>query len=158
MKRLMVVGLACFFLSLSVAVRIRRRHLSPLPPRQQLQLPCRRQLKKTTRVPSPICARSPFEGARAGEGYSCSRDGKQMIFQSEREAGNPFYQMYVMNLESGATHRVSPGHGKTTCGWIHPDGKQVLFASTHEDPDWKKKADAEYAERQHPKQRLLVEF
>src|SRR4051794_36615316 len=58
-----------------------------------------------------------FEGVRAGEGYF-SRDGKLLIFQSEREAGNPFYQMYLMNLESGATHRVSPGNGKTTCGWI----------------------------------------
>ncbi len=74
-----------------------------------------------------------FDGKRAGEGYF-SADGKQMIFQSEREAGNPFYQMYLKNLENGELRRVSPGIGKTTCGWIHPSGKKVLFSSTHQDP------------------------
>ena len=28
----------------------------------------------------------------------------------------------------------TPGTGKTTCAWIHPDGKKVLFASTQDDP------------------------
>jgi hypothetical protein len=44
-----------------------------------------------------------------------------MIFQSERDADNPFYQMYMMDLDTGDTRRVSPGAGKTTCGWIHLD-------------------------------------
>ena len=61
-----------------------------------------------------------FEGRRSGEGYF-SVDGSLMIFQSERESENPFYQMYLMDLETGDTRRVSPGYGKTTCGWIHPD-------------------------------------
>jgi Tol biopolymer transport system component len=74
-----------------------------------------------------------FEGLRSGEGYF-SADGKTMIFQSERDPGNPFYQMYLMDLETGDTVRVSPGTGKTTCGWIHPSGAKVSFASTHEDP------------------------
>lgn len=75
-----------------------------------------------------------FEGKRAGEGYF-SADGTRMIFQSEREPGNPFYQIYLMDLETGDTRRVSTGHGKTTCGWIHPSGRAVLYASTHEDPE-----------------------
>jgi len=87
-----------------------------------------------------------FEGARAGEGYF-SRDGTQLIFQSEREPGNPFYQIYLMDLETGDTRRVSPGTGKTTCSWIHPDGTKVLFASTHLDPEAKEKQAAELAER-----------
>ena len=62
-----------------------------------------------------------FEGARAGEGYF-SADGRRMIFQSEREDGNPFYQMYLLDLETGDVERLSPGFGKTTCGWLHPDG------------------------------------
>ena len=74
-----------------------------------------------------------FEGRRAGESYF-SADGRQMIFQSEREPGNPFFQIYLMDLETGDTQRVSPGTGKTTCAWIHPDGKKVLFASTQDDP------------------------
>ena len=75
-----------------------------------------------------------FEGRRAGEGYF-SKDGRQMVFQSEREKGNPFFQIYVMDFDTGDLERISPGQGKTTCAWIHPDGNQVLFASTHEDPD-----------------------
>jgi len=77
-----------------------------------------------------------FEGRRAGESYF-SADGRQMIFQSEREPGNPFFQIYLMDLESGDTQRISPGTGKTTCAWIHPAGDRVLFASTQEDPDAK---------------------
>ena len=74
-----------------------------------------------------------FEGRRSGEGYF-SADGRLMIFQSERESGNPFYQIYLLDLETGDTRRVSPGIGKTTCAWIHPQGDRVLYASTHEDP------------------------
>jgi hypothetical protein len=38
-----------------------------------------------------------FAGRRAGEGYF-SADGKRMIFQSEREPDNPFYQIYLLDL------------------------------------------------------------
>ena len=75
-----------------------------------------------------------FEGRRSGEGYF-GRQGSKLVFQSEREPGNPFFQIYLMDLSTGDTHRVSPGFGKTTCAWIHPDGQSVLFASTHADPD-----------------------
>lgn len=90
-----------------------------------------------------------FTGTRTGEGYF-SRDGKYMVFQSEREAGNPFYQMYVMELKTGQTTRVSPGHGKTTCGWIHPDLKKVMWSSTHLDPALQQKTEEEYAQRKQP--------
>ncbi len=88
-----------------------------------------------------------FEGKRSGEGYF-SADGTQMIFQSEREAGNPFYQIYLMDLATGDQQRVSPGVGKTTCAWIHPDGKRVMFASTHLDAEAKAKQAAELKERE----------
>ncbi len=90
-------------------------------------------------------------GARAGEGYF-SRDGKKMVFQSEREPGNPFYQIYSMDLATGRSTRVSPGAGKTTCAWIHPDGERVLFASTHLDPKTAEHAKREYEERRNPVQ------
>ena len=73
-----------------------------------------------------------FSGKRAGEGYF-SADGKRMIFQSEREAANPFYQIYLLDFDSGDTTRLSNGSGKTTCAWLHPDGRQFLYASTHGD-------------------------
>ena len=75
-----------------------------------------------------------FEGLRAGEGYF-SQDGSLMVFQSERDAANPFYQIFLMDLENGDVSRVSPGQGKTTCAWIHPSNQRVLFASTHGDPN-----------------------
>ena len=93
-----------------------------------------------------------FSGRRSGEGYFSS-DGAQLVFQSEREPGNPFYQIYVLDLETGDIDRVSPGIGKTTCAWFHPTGKQILFASTHEDPDAKKKQLAELQLRETGKQR-----
>ena len=73
-----------------------------------------------------------FEGRRSGEGYF-SPDGSKLIFQSEREAGNPFYQIYVLDLNTGETTRLSPGTGKTTCGFFQPGADRVLFASTHAD-------------------------
>ena len=87
-----------------------------------------------------------FEGRRAGEGYFSS-DGRQMIFQSERVGGNPFYQMYIMDLETGDLQRISPGHGKTTCGWIHPNGRKALFSSTQDDPKAKEKQKIELEKR-----------
>lgn len=93
-----------------------------------------------------------FEGRRAGEGYF-SRDGKQIVFQSERDPANPFYQIYLMDLETGDLEKISPGHGKTTCAWIHPDGNKVLFASTHADPDARKKQQEELDLRASGKQR-----
>lgn len=77
--------------------------------------------------------RLTFEGRRAGEGYF-SPDGDQMVFQSEREPGNPFYQIYLMDLTTGDVERISPGRGKTTCAFIRPGTGDVLFASTHHDP------------------------
>jgi Tol biopolymer transport system component len=77
--------------------------------------------------------RLTYEGKRAGEGYF-SADGAKLVFQSEREAGNPFYQIYELDLASGETRRVSPGSGKTTCSFLRPGTGEVLFASTHHDP------------------------
>lgn len=93
-----------------------------------------------------------FEGKRAGEGYF-SADGKQIVFQSERDPANPFYQIYLMDLENGDVEKVSPGIGKTTCAWIHPEGDKVLFASTHADPDAEKKQKEELEFRASGKER-----
>lgn len=73
-----------------------------------------------------------FSGKRAGEGYF-SADGKRLIFQSERDPANPFYQIFLLDFETGDTTRLSNGTGKTTCAWLHPDGKRFLYASTHAD-------------------------
>jgi len=93
-----------------------------------------------------------FEGKRSGEGYF-SPDGKALIFQSEREPDNPFYQIYLLDLESGDSHRVSPGTGKTTCAFFRPGTDEVLFASTHLDPEAKTEQKAELDFRASGKQR-----
>jgi len=87
-----------------------------------------------------------FEGARSGEGYF-SRDGSKLVFQSEREPGNPFFQIYLMDTATGDTRRLSPGVGRTTCSWVHPSNQKVLFASTHLDPGAQEKQKKELADR-----------
>jgi len=74
-----------------------------------------------------------FEGPRAGEGYF-SPDGTRMTLQSEREPGNPFYQIYDLDLTTGDARRISPGYGKTTCSFFQPGTGAIIFSSTHHDP------------------------
>ena len=91
-------------------------------------------------------------GKRAGEGY-WSPDGKRMVFQSEREPDNPFYQIYVFDLESGEVKRISPGIGKTTCAFFRPGTDEILFGSTHADPQARQLQKEELAFRASGKQR-----
>src|SRR5881296_673832 len=67
--------------------------------------------------------RLTVEGRRAGEGY-WSPDGKRLVFQSEREPGNPFYQIYALDM--------------TTCSFFRPGTDEIEFASTHHDPSSRK--------------------
>src|ERR671937_2453356 len=96
--------------------------------------------------------RLTVEGRRAGEGY-WSPDGKRLVFQSEREPGNPFYQIYVLDLTTGDTKRISPGIGKTTCAFFRPGGDEIEFASTHADPNSKRLQEDELASRASGKER-----
>ena len=88
---------------------------------------------------------------RAGEGYF-SPDARTILFQAEEKTtGNPFYQIFSTDLATGKTRRVSPGVGKTTCAFYHPDGNKIIFASTHLDANakdfYKPEYDAREAER-----------
>jgi TolB protein len=82
--------------------------------------------------------------ARAGEGYF-RPDGRAIIFQAvpnppavvfHTPADNEDdYQIYTADLEADTRPRmVSTGKGQCTCAFYHPDGKSILFASTHLDP------------------------
>jgi Tol biopolymer transport system component len=96
--------------------------------------------------------RLTVEGKRAGEGY-WSPDGKRLVFQSERDPANPFYQIFVMDLASGDVKRISPGMGKTTCAFFRPGSDEIEFASTHLDPKSKQYQEEELAFRASGKER-----
>src|SRR5215470_3219687 len=59
-----------------------------------------------------------------------SFDGQKIIFQSTRE---PYKcdQIFTMNRDGSNQKLVSTGKGRTTCGYFTPDGKRVIYASTH---------------------------
>lgn len=68
-------------------------------------------------------------GGQNAEAYF-SYDGKRLIFMSTR----PPYQcdqIFIMNTDGSQLHLESTGKGRTTCGYFYPDGKHVLYSSTH---------------------------
>src|SRR3989304_2854744 len=67
-----------------------------------------------------------------GEGYF-SRDMENIIFQSIR-GDNPYYQIYSMGTDGSNQRLISTGKGKTTCSYFRPDGKKIIYASTHHNP------------------------
>lgn len=83
-------------------------------------------------------------GRQNAEAYF-SFSGDKLIFQSTNNwmkdsfaaAHKPddvplgCYQMYVMDLESGAIRLVSTGMGATTCGYFFPGDRRILYSSTH---------------------------
>jgi TolB protein len=70
------------------------------------------------------------QGGENAEAYF-SADGTRLIYQSTRP-DYPCDQIYSMKVDGTDKKRISTGTGRTTCGYYYPDGKQLLFASTHE--------------------------
>jgi TolB protein len=70
-------------------------------------------------------------GGENAEAY-WSEDGTKLIFQSTRP---PFDcdQILVLDVKDAkaAPKLVSGGKGRTTCAYFFPDGKRILYASTH---------------------------
>src|SRR4029079_8981252 len=64
-----------------------------------------------------------------------------------------FYQIYVLDLATGDTKRISNGLGKTTCAFFRPGTDEIEFASTHADPKSKQYQDDELAFRASGKER-----
>lgn len=69
-----------------------------------------------------------------------SPDGSQLIFQSNySEWGLECDQMFIMDadesFEDSMPKMVSTGKGRTTCGYFMPDGKHILYSSTHLEDD-----------------------
>lgn len=68
-------------------------------------------------------------GGENAEAY-WSPDGKSLIFQSKRD-GLGCDQIFMMDADGGHVRMVSSGKGRTTCSYVFPGGKRVLYASTY---------------------------
>ena len=90
------------------------------PFEDSLQLPAEKHLANIKQL--------TFGGENA-EAYFSS-DGKQLIFQSTRD-GRECDQIYTMNVDGSNIRLVSTGNGRTTCSYFYPNGKKILYSSTH---------------------------
>lgn len=68
-------------------------------------------------------------GGQNAEAYF-STDGKELSFQSQRD-GHTCDAIYRMNADGSNVRMISNGRGTTTCSFISPDGKSIIYASTH---------------------------
>lgn len=81
---------------------------------------------------------------KAGEGYFAP-DASLIVYQAVPQ-GYPFYQIYLQKPVADSPPRlISTGRGRTTCSNFSPDGRRLIYASSHLDPQL---ADTEEAERQ----------
>ncbi|MEM7230542.1 MAG: hypothetical protein AAF517_00115 [Planctomycetota bacterium] len=68
-------------------------------------------------------------GGENAEAYF-SGDGKELIFQSKR-GDLQCDQIFIMGIDGSNVRQVSTGKGRTTCSYFQPDGKRIVYASTH---------------------------
>ncbi len=68
-------------------------------------------------------------GGENAEAYF-SADGKKLIFQSTR-TGHDCDQIYEMNADGSGVRMVSTGRGRTTCAYILPAARRIIYSSTH---------------------------
>ncbi len=68
-------------------------------------------------------------GGENAEAYFSADDSK-LIFQYHR-GNDSCDQIYTMNIDGSDKRLVSTGKGRCTCSYFFPDGKKILFSSTH---------------------------
>jgi TolB protein len=90
------------------------------PQDDPLKLPQERHLRNIRQL--------TFGGENA-EAYFSSA-GDKLIFQSTRD-GRECDQIYIMNVDGSDAHIVSAGKGRCTCSYFYPDGKRIIYSSTH---------------------------
>ena len=113
-----VVAVGVSIVTLSGAVTPRRQATQkPVP--APLSLPEEKHLRNVKQLTN---------GAENAEAYF-SFDGKRLSFQSTKDKGCD--QIYSMNIDGTDIRRVSNGDGRTTCAFYTPDGKSIVYASTH---------------------------
>ncbi len=115
MKVILVVLMTIGIVLVSIA-----RPLTRQDAEDSLRLPEEKHLKNIRQL--------TFGGENA-EAYF-SADGKRLTFQSTRE-GHDCDQIYQMNIDGSDVRMVSTGKGRTTCSYIFPNGRRILYSSTH---------------------------
>ncbi|MGQ0633191.1 MAG: TolB family protein [Planctomycetaceae bacterium] len=116
--------IAAFFVALVGASAVKAQNYGPELPSVVLSERESRYLGKPRQV--------TFGLPQAGEGYF-SPDAASIVYQAY-PIGYPFYQIYVQPLDKREPRLLSTGRGRTTCAYFAPDGKTILFASSHTDP------------------------
>jgi Tol biopolymer transport system component len=69
-------------------------------------------------------------GGENAEAYF-SFDGTKLTFQNTGRDGYKCDRIFTMNLDGTDVKLVSTGTGRTTCSHFTPDGRSVVYASTH---------------------------
>lgn len=114
----------CLFIALALTgafIGTRHSHSQQIsPPDEPIEFPQEKHLRNVKQL--------SFAGENA-EAYF-SGDGKKLIFQSKRDGRN-CDQIYTMNADGSDVKMVSTGDGTTTCSYIFPNGKKIVYASTH---------------------------
>ncbi len=93
---------------------------------------------------------------KAGESYF-SPDSKTLIFQAVPQGGKT-YQIYSIEIEKGEPRLISTGHGACTCAFFRPDGKKIIFASSHETPGNLENDDQKMSRYQHDTKKYVWEL
>ena len=68
-------------------------------------------------------------GGQNAEAYF-SYDGQELIFQSTRD-GHGCDAIFRMRADGSEVRQLSSGRGVTTCAFIAPDNRSIIYASTH---------------------------
>ena len=69
-------------------------------------------------------------GGENAEAYF-SFDGQKLSFQNTGRDGYKCDQIFTMNIDGTDVKLVSTGQGRTTCSHYTPDGRSIIYASTH---------------------------
>jgi TolB protein len=105
-------------LALTVALSVRSQSVSDSM--KSLQMPGEKHL---------VNIRQLTFGGQNAEAYF-SHDGTKLSLQSIRD-GHECDAIYVMNADGSDVRMVSSGKGSTTCSFLSPDNKSIIYASTH---------------------------
>ncbi len=110
--------------ALAAAVACTSEPAPPPPPAAQapsLTLPTETHLTNVKQLTN---------GGENAEAYF-SVDGTKLSFQNTGRDGYKCDRIFTMNIDGSDVKLVSTGEGRTTCSHFTPDGRSVVYASTH---------------------------